>query len=103
MISYSLFEYEENIEVKFEGDLDIEGTEIVEDKLIPSLENYKMVHLNFVGVPFVDSTGIGLLINLVQTLGEKGSKVTISNVKEEIQEVFELLQLSEILGEEVFI
>jgi anti-anti-sigma factor len=103
MVNYSLFEDIENVEVKLEGDLDIEGTELIEEQLIPSLEKYKVVTLNFEEVPFVDSSGIGLLINLVHTLNEKDIKVIISKVREEILEVFELLQLSDILGEGVIV
>lgn len=103
MVKYLLIEKNENVEVILDGDLDIEGTELVEEELLPSLEKFKVVNLNFNGVPFVDSTGIGLLLNIVQTLNEKGIKVTICNVKQEIIEVFELLQLSDILGEGVFV
>jgi anti-anti-sigma factor len=103
MVKYSLIENKENVEVKLEGDLDIEGTELVEEELIPKLQTYEVVTLNFEGVPFVDSSGIGLLLNIAQTLNEKDIKVTICNVREEILDVFELLQLSDILGEGVFV
>jgi anti-anti-sigma factor len=103
MIKYSLIENQVNVEVRLEGDLDIEGTELVEEELLPKLQTYEVVNLNFEGVPFVDSSGIGLLLNIVQTLNEENIKVTISNVREEILEVFELLQLSDILGEGVFV
>lgn len=103
MVKYTFLEEKEHVVVKLEGDLDIEGTEVVLEELLPNLVRFKEVNLDFEGVPFVDSSGIGLLINLVNTLGEKSIKVTISKVKKEIEEVFELLQLSEILGEGVFI
>jgi anti-anti-sigma factor len=103
MVKYTFVENNENVEVMLEGDLDIEGTELIEEQLIPSLQEYKTVTLNFDGVPFVDSSGIGLLINLVHTLSEMETKVTICKVRQEIEEVFELLQLSEILGEGVFV
>ena len=46
---------------------------------------------------------MGLLLNLVQTLNEAGTKVIVSNVREEVMEVFELLQLPDILGDDVFV
>jgi anti-anti-sigma factor len=103
MIKYSIHENEDHLEVKLEGDLDIDGTEVVDEELIPRLEKYKTVNIDFEHVPFVDSSGMGLLMNLVQSLKEKGTKVTISNVKQDVYDVFELLQLPEILGEGVFI
>lgn len=103
MIKYSLNPEEANVEVRLEGDLDIEGTEMIEEELIPALEKYKEISLNFENVPFVDSSGMGLLLNLVHTLKDVGSKVTVINVKEDVMEVFELLQLPEILGKNVFV
>ncbi|SFA53334.1 anti-sigma B factor antagonist/stage II sporulation protein AA (anti-sigma F factor antagonist) [Parageobacillus thermantarcticus] len=103
MIQYSLHENGEYLDVKLAGDLDIDGTEVIEEELIPNMEKYQTVNINFEGVRFVDSTGMGLLMNMVQSLKEKGIKVTISNVQQDVMNVFEILQLPEILGEEIFI
>ncbi|WP_274856896.1 STAS domain-containing protein [Bacillus methanolicus] len=103
MISFSLNEVDGNLDVKLEGDLDIDGTEVIEEQLIPTMEKYKAVNINFANVPFVDSTGVGLLLNVIQSLNEKGVKVTISNVRQEIFDIFELLEIPEIVGEGVFV
>lgn len=102
MIKFSLFPEGENLEVSLMGDLDIDGTEVIEE-LIPEMEKYMEINLNLSDVPFVDSSGMGLLLNLVQTLHVQGIKITISNVREDIMEVFEMLQLPDILGEGVFV
>ncbi|MDC3425888.1 STAS domain-containing protein [Aquibacillus sp. 3ASR75-11] len=103
MFHFSTKEIKNALEVKLEGDLDIDGTEVVEDQLIPQLEKYRVISINFENVPFVDSSGIGLLMHLVQALQDKGIHVSIFNVKQDVQEIFDLLQLPEILGEEIFI
>ncbi|AKP48514.1 MULTISPECIES: STAS domain-containing protein [Bacillus] len=103
MIKYFYNEVEDRLDVKLEGDFDIEGTEVVEEELIPTMLNYKTVNIDFENVPFVDSSGMGLLIDIVKTLNDKGIKVTISKVRQEVFEVFEIIQLPEILGEEVFV
>jgi anti-anti-sigma factor len=103
MIRFSTEEENENLEVKIEGDLDIDSTEIIDEQLLPLLGTYKTVNLNFEQVPFVDSSGMGLLLNIVQSLGEKGTEVTISHVRQEVKDVFELLQIPDILGEGVVI
>lgn len=102
MARFSLLSEGQNLEVCVQGDLDIEATEAVEE-LIPEMEKYKTVNVNFANVPFVDSSGMGILLDLVHTLNDQGTIVTVSNVKEEVMEVFELLQLPEILGEKVFV
>ncbi|WP_156291245.1 STAS domain-containing protein [Oceanobacillus salinisoli] len=103
MLKYNIVNEENGVQVTLHGDLDIEGTEIIKEELLPNLLNSKEVNVSFEKVPFVDSSGMGLLITLVNSLKENNSKVTISNVKEEVFEIFELLQLPEILGEEVFV
>ncbi|WP_096156849.1 MULTISPECIES: STAS domain-containing protein [Bacillus] len=103
MFVYCLEVDECSLEVLLSGDLDIEGTEVMEYELVPNLLHSKKVNINFKDVAFVDSTGMGLLINLVQTLTEQDIQITISNVRSEIMEVFDLLQLPQIIGEELFI
>jgi anti-anti-sigma factor len=103
MIDFVLNEVQESsLDIILKGDLDIESTEVVEN-LLPSLEKYKAININFEKVPFVDSSGMGLLLHVVQSLSEKGVKVMISNVKEDVFIVFELLQIPEILGKDVFV
>jgi anti-anti-sigma factor len=102
MIQFSFCTEEEILEVKLNGDLDIDSTEIVDEELIPMLNGHQSVKLNMIDVPFVDSSGMGLLMHLVQTLTDKGTTVTILNVRDEVMEVFELLQIPEILGKGVF-
>lgn len=88
--------------VKFEGDLDIEATEIMEEQICPDLRKNKSIEIDFGSVSFVDSSGIGLLITLIQNLHETGSEVVISHLQPEVRTVFALLQLPEILGHSVF-
>lgn len=103
MINFSLHPAENHIVAKLNGDLDIDSTEVVEEQLVPNLQQYKTVSVDFEKIQFVDSSGMGLLIHLVQSLNAKETHVTIFNVNKEVMEVFELLQLPEILGEKVFI
>ncbi len=103
MIEVKLNPNGEALTVNLIGDLDIDSTELIEEELIPALEEYKTINLIFTEVPFVDSSGMGLLLTLVQTLQEKEIGVSISNVRKEVMEVFEILQLPEILGERVFV
>jgi anti-anti-sigma factor len=103
MINFSLHPAENHIVVKLNGDLDIDSTEVVEEQLVPNLQLYKTVCVDFEKIQFVDSSGMGILIHLVQYLNAKEIHVTISNVNEEVMGVFELLQLPEILGEDVFV
>jgi anti-anti-sigma factor len=103
MISFSLFPVKDQVEVKINGDLDIDSTEVVGEQLAPSLKEFKTINLNLVNVCFIDSSGIGLLFHLVQTLKDAGVNITISNINADVLEVFEILDLPEILGEGVIV
>ncbi|MFD1737885.1 STAS domain-containing protein [Bacillus salitolerans] len=103
MLKYSLLEQEDGVRVDLEGDLDIETTEIIEEELTPSLLTYRSVVFNFERVPFVDSSGIGLLLKTIQLLTDQNIKVTITNVNEDVAMVFDILQISDIVGEDVFV
>jgi anti-anti-sigma factor len=85
------------------GDLDIDAFEIVKEQMMPEQFPANHVEIDFSRVRFVDSTGIGLLIDLVNHLRNSGKAVTIINVSSAIQEVFSLLQLADILGRDVFV
>jgi anti-sigma B factor antagonist len=101
MFNYHLVDEATKTKVIFEGDMDIDGTEIIEQELSPLLLNRKEVEFDFSKVLFVDSSGIGLLITLVTKLGDQGNKVRIVNITPDVKMIFDLLQLPEILGHDV--
>ncbi|MFC4401652.1 STAS domain-containing protein [Gracilibacillus xinjiangensis] len=103
MLKYKTIDKEFSLEVLLQGDLDIEGTEVITDSLLPQLLKSQVVNLNFSEVPFVDSSGMGLLISLIDTLKENNIEVTISNIGKDVNEVFDLLQIKEIIGNKIFI
>jgi anti-anti-sigma factor len=101
MFSWKIEKTEMDVSIKFIGDLDIEATELIEDEMIPVIAAYRNIVLDFSDVSFVDSTGIGLLINLIDTKEDNlgMGKILIKNIQPLVREVFEILQLEEILGE----
>lgn len=102
MFHYTTAAEDVNLKVFLQGDLDIEGTEVVDEELIPLLLKEESVLISFKEVPFVDSSGMGLFMKLIQTLKENNVSVTVTHIKPEVYEVFELLQIPEIVGEDVF-
>ncbi|PLR83546.1 anti-sigma factor antagonist [Bacillus canaveralius] len=95
-------ENDENAVIYFLGDLDIEVTEMMDEEIFPSLQSFKTIDINLADVPFVDSTGIGLLINLIDTLKKDEVAITISDVAPQVRDIFEIIQLPDILGPDIF-
>ncbi len=102
MFAYQIHKNETEAVVVLEGDFDIDSGEMLEEDILPVVSEYTQVRLNFGEIYFVDSSGIGLIIRMVDELREGGRSVKIEQIRPEVMEVFELLQIREILGEEVF-
>jgi anti-sigma B factor antagonist len=102
MFLYELAQDGQRVIAYFKGDLDIEVTEIMEE-ILQELRAFEVIRINLTEVPFVDSTGIGLLIHLVDALKRENKQVMISDMQPEVEEVFDIIQLKEILGEEIFV
>jgi anti-anti-sigma factor len=102
MFIYHVNDHGMRVVVSFEGDLDIEATEIMEEEVIPALQSYSSVEIDFANVPFVDSSGIGLFIKLVQAVRDRNGDVLIRGLTPAVMEVFSLLQLPQIIGHQAF-
>jgi len=103
MFYYEIVQENNRTLIKFEGDLDIDSTELIEEELIPKLQQQSEIMIHFGQVEFVDSSGMGLLLTLMQSLIKEGKHIRIMSVREEVMEVFELLQIPAILGEQTFV
>jgi len=55
------------------------------------------VIINFEGLDFIDSTGIGAIINLVHEANEKKFKVELDGISEENQILFSMIGVYEII------
>lgn len=84
------------------GELDISTVEKFRLSVEDIPETVQEVHLDFHGVEFVDSTGIGSLVQLMNQLRAKDVKVMVKRIPKEIFEVFDLLGIPELMGEEFF-
>lgn len=95
------FEEKKNILIaSLVGELDHHSAAEVRSKIDDRLEktNYKNLILNFYGVTFMDSSGIGVVIGRYKKLNMKKGKVSITNVNESVKRVFELSGLFKIIG-----
>lgn len=74
-----------------DGNLDGEGTQALEDKVVGLLENGTTKLLfDFSGLDYINSSGLRVLVLAYQRLKKHAGKVAICGVKDYIQEVFEV-------------
>lgn len=87
--------------LQLSGELDMATVEPLVNKVLEIKEEYQKIIFDFSEVAFVDSTGVGNIIKLLQDNDDLDYAIT--NLREEVEEIFTILNLEEILGPEVFI
>lgn len=85
------------------GELDIATVEIFKKNLLLEECNQKEVLMDFEGVRFVDSTGIGGLIEVLRAFLNRKVDVQIYNIDVNVYEVFDILGLPELFQDVKFI
>lgn len=74
-----------------DGNLDAEGTQAMEEKVVGLLENGETALLfDFSGLDYINSSGLRVLVLAYQRLKKASGKVAICGIKDYIQEVFEV-------------
>ena len=92
-------EIEDKLVVNMTGELDHHSAEEVRIKIDDRLDRnnlYKLV-LNFSGVTFMDSSGIGVVIGRYKKLSAKKGVICIANVNKTVKRVFELSGMFKII------
>ncbi len=85
---------------KLSGELDISVVEKFRSNIESIPESTTEVCIDFFGVGFVDSTGVGCLVQAMNKLREQDITVKIKRIPKEIYEVFDILGIPELMGEE---
>lgn len=87
------------IVITLDGELDEKTAAQTRDYLDKKLrENaYHRVILDFAKVSFMDSTGIGVLLGRYKTVSENGGELCVKNVNRQIDKVFRISGLYQII------
>lgn len=96
---------EKNIQIfKFEGDFDKAGYAEIQDKFDQALDNFganadgaKNLVFDFSGLKYINSQGIGILMDLSGKLKDKKKKLVIVGSAENVQDVFKAIGLNEVV------
>lgn len=91
---------EEKLIISLVGELDHHSAEEVRVKIDDRIErdNIKKVILNFSGVTFMDSSGIGVVVGRYKKLKQAGGNLCITDVKKGVNRVFELSGLFKVIN-----
>lgn len=87
---------EENniIIVILEGELDISVIEPIREKFRKLTDEKKeALVVNLAGVPYIDSSGLGMFVETMQAMEKYGGKMGFAGLTPDVRKVFELTRL----------
>ena len=78
----------ENVSTVFlTGEIDMDVADEVREIIFPLIDAGKEVHLNLKDVPYMDSSGISIIIESNQRAREKNTKVELKEVSQPVEKV----------------
>ncbi len=78
--------------VRLKGDLDMHTVPVFKNKVIELMEKKKLNNLiiNFKGVSFIDSTGIGAVLGRYRNINSQGGQLVLVDLNPQVKRIFEL-------------
>lgn len=80
------------------GEFDIFHASDVQSTIMDNYDGKSDMILDFGGVTFMDSTGLGILISILKELEDEDKKIKIQNVSKRIKKVFVITELDKVFG-----
>lgn len=81
------------------GEIDISNADRLRDAINMALEQpTELVSLDFAGVSYIDSTGIGVLVGAAHHAEEHGKRFEVVNAQSNVQRVAQLLGVDREIG-----
>lgn len=77
------------------GEIDLNTVDTLDKALQDGINQKKDILIDMNNVRFIDSTGIGLLVQTYKILKQEGKQITILNAKENVKKVFKITCLEE--------
>ncbi|MBA2870384.1 anti-anti-sigma factor [Anoxybacillus calidus] len=82
--------------LKIHGILDI-STAFILEQFIQELENVRELIIDFSNLEFIDSTGVGVIIEFIYLSQEKNFTIRFQGIDEQTYEIFETIGLFKVL------
>ena len=85
------------ITIALEGKLSVNSSSQLQEALIPAFDEAKEVVLDFAELNYVSSAGLRVLLVGDETAAEKGGSMKLTNVSDDIMEVFDMTGFTSML------
>ncbi len=77
--------------------LDASNSELFKKNISPVLEANEKVVIDLSRVEFIDSSGCGAVLSCLKRLGDRGGRLRVCGVQQNVQRTFELVRMDRII------
>lgn len=76
------------------GEVDIHGTPRLKETLASLTKGQAKLLVNFSGVTYIDSSGLGVLVGALKEATKEGGRLALSGLTRDVRTVFDLTRLA---------
>ncbi|MFI3206096.1 MAG: anti-sigma factor antagonist [Clostridia bacterium] len=98
------FEFKsEVLTAKLSGDIDHHSAVALREKIDQHLQNIRpcVLKLDFRYVPFMDSSGIGLILGRIKLIKRWGGKIVLSNISEDMAKMAKIAGVFSLVSKDI--
>lgn len=96
-------EHEAHPTIYLSGEMDLDCADLLRETVDRAVDGTDQVVLDFDGVTFIDSSGTGIFVRLCLDLQVTGVKLRARNLPPVVAQVFDMLKVHALVGEETFL
>ncbi len=97
-LNYDINEEKDLIKISLDGDLDAYSSDEFKDAVLKQLPGSKDILINAKKLNFIDSTGLGSLISIYNTIKEQKKTISIEEIKPNVKQIFEITELDKLFN-----
>lgn len=86
--------------IKLIGDLDVYSEDEFKSFIDEEIDPNKDVRIDLKELDYLDSTGLGMFMNIYKMVNENGKEIKIINAKDNIQKLFKITDLTDLFDME---
>lgn len=86
--------------IKLIGDLDVYSEDEFKSFIDEEVDPNKDVRIDLKELDYLDSTGLGMFMNIYKMVNENGKEIKIINAKDNIQKLFKITDLTDLFDME---
>ncbi|WP_055077880.1 STAS domain-containing protein [Lagierella massiliensis] len=97
-LNYDINEEKDLIKISLDGDLDAYSSDEFKEAVLKKVSSSKDILINAKKLNFIDSTGLGSLISIYNTIKEQDKNISIEEIKPNVKQIFEITELNKLFN-----